>query len=361
MTASRRPLDGITVLDFTTLLPGPLATLMLGEAGARVVKIERPGGEDMRRYPPFSGDGPDAVSVPWTLLNRGKEIVEIDLKDPAARPRLADLVAGADVLVEQFRPGVMDRLGLGYATVTAINPRLVYCSISGFGQTGPRAAEAGHDLNYQAATGILGLVARAADRPGVPATLTADIGAGTMPAVINILLALFGRERTGRGARLDIAMTDGLFAFAVFGLAQGFAGAGWPEAGEGLLTGGRPRYALYATADDRLVAVAALEEKFWQAFCDAIDLPHALRRDGETPDATRAAVAERLRGRPSAAWRPLFAAADCCVTVVASLEEAVADPHFAARGLFTGTVTTPSGARLPALPLPIAPALRDPR
>ncbi|MEJ1159061.1 CaiB/BaiF CoA transferase family protein [Prosthecomicrobium sp. N25] len=357
--ADSRPLLGVTVLDLTTLLPGPLATLMLAEAGARVVKIERPGGEDMRRFHPLRGEGEAAVSVPYALLNRGKEILEIDLKDPAGRARIADLVRSADVLVEQFRPGVMERLGLGYPALSALNPGLVYASISGYGQTGPRAAEAGHDLNYQALTGILDLSRGPLDRPTLPAAQVADIAGGTLPAVINILLALIRRTRTGQGAHLDIAMADGMFMFGVFGLADGLGGAGWPRSGEGLLTGSLPRYALYATADDRLVAVGALEEKFWQAFAEAIGLPQDLRDDRATPEATRSAVASILRGRSAAAWRPVLAAADCCATVVATLEEAMADPHVAARGLFSGRVSLPGGD-IPALPLPIAPVLREP-
>lgn len=360
MSAARavRPLDGVTVVDFTTLLPGPLATLMLAEAGARVIKIERPGGEDMRRFPPLVGEGDGAESAVHALLNRGKEIREVDLKDPAARVALMRLIADADVIVEQFRPGVMDRLGLGYEALRAIAPRLVYCSISGYGQTGPRAGEAGHDLNYQGSSGVLALSHGPLDRPTAPAALVADIAGGTLPAVINILLALLRRERTGTGAHLDIAMAEGMFAFAVFAQAEGAATGRFPGSGEAMLAGGWPRYSLYATADGRLVAVGALEEKFWQRFCDLVGLPAALRRDAATPEATRAAVAERMRARTAAEWRPLLAAADCCATVVATLEEAFRDPHFVGRGLFSKTVTA-GGRELPAAVLPIAPAFRD--
>lgn len=343
-----RPLDGVTVVDFTTLLPGPLATLMLAEAGARVVKIERPGGEDMRRFPPFDARG----SIPYRLLNRGKEIRELDLKDPVARAEVEALIAGADVLVEQFRPGVMDRLGLGWEAVRQINPRLVYCSISGYGQSGPRALEAGHDLNYQAVTGLLALSPGRPDRPNLPPTLSADIAGGALPAVINILLALLRRERTGTGAHLDIAMADNMFVFAPFALADVLATGAAPPPGGALLTGGRPRYGLYATADERLVALGALEDKFWLAFCDLIGLPETLRADDVDPDATRAAVAARLAARSAADWRPVFAAADCCATIVASLDEALADPHLVARGLFA-----PRDGET-VLPIPIAPGLR---
>ena len=181
-----QPLSGLVVLDFTTLLPGPLATLMLAEAGAEVIKIERPGGEDMRAFPPqVNGD-----SAVYALLNRGKTVLELDLKSDAGRSRLKPLLARADIVVEQFRPGTMDRLGLGYETVRAVNPRIVYCSITGYGASGPRAREAGHDLNYIGATGLLALQPGPPDRPTVPPALIADIGGGTLPAVINILLAL---------------------------------------------------------------------------------------------------------------------------------------------------------------------------
>ena len=190
-----QPLSGILVLDFTTLLPGPLATLMLAEAGAEVIKIERPGGEDMRAMPPRF-DGEAAV---FALLNRGKKSIMLDLKNESDRKRLRPLLEKADVLVEQFRPGVMERLDLGYEAVRKINPRIVYCSISGYGQHGPRAGEAGHDINYQSLTGLLALQPGPVEKPVIPPALVADIGGGTMPAVINILLGLRQRDATGRG------------------------------------------------------------------------------------------------------------------------------------------------------------------
>ena len=222
-----QPLSGILVLDFTTLLPGPLATLMLAEAGAEVIKIERPGGEDMRVMPPRF-DGEAAV---FALLNRGKKSLVLDLKNESDRNSLRPLFEKADVIVEQFRPGVMDRLGFGYEAVKAINPRIVYCSISGYGQQGPRAGEAGHDINYQASTGLLALQPGPLDRPVVPPALVADIGGGTMPAVINILLGLRQRDATGQGVYLDIAMTDAMFTFAWYAYAIGQATGKFPAPG----------------------------------------------------------------------------------------------------------------------------------
>jgi crotonobetainyl-CoA:carnitine CoA-transferase CaiB-like acyl-CoA transferase len=350
-----QPLSGVLVLDFTTLLPGPLATLLLAEAGAEVIKIERPGGEDMRHYEPrFDGE-----SAMFTLLNRGKKSLVLDLKSRAGRDKLKPLLERADVLVEQFRPGVMARLGLGYDAVRAINPRLVYCSITGYGQTGPRADEAGHDLNYIGNTGLLALNPGPPDRPVVPPALIADIGGGTLPAVMNILLGLRQRDQTGQGVHIDIAMTDAMFTFASHALASGQATGQFPGMGGARLTGGSPRYQIYPTEDGKLVCCAALEQQFWQPFCAAIGLAPELADDSRDPAATKAAIAAIIKTRTAEQWRPLLAAADCCVTIMATLKEALRDAHFVERGLFAHKVAGPTGATMPALPVPVDPAFRD--
>lgn len=349
------PLDDLLVLDFSTLLPGPLASLFLAEAGAQVIRVERPGGEDMRRFPPRFGE----TSAPYAVLNRGKASVEIDLKAPDALARLTPLIERADIVIEQFRPGVMARLGLGHPALAGVNPRLIYCSISGYGQTGPRAQEAGHDINYQAIGGLLGQSLKRGAPAPLPPALVADIGGGTMPAVLNILLALRQRERTGLGCHLDIAMADAMPAFAWYGLAQGQANGRYPEGGEGELTGGSPRYGLYATADGWFLAVGAIEQKFWDAFCRAIGLKAALSLDRDDPDATRAAVTAIIASRPAQAWREVLEPLDCCCTVVRTLEEAMADPHASARGLLDAQAEEPGGRRLVSTPLPLAPIFRD--
>lgn len=349
-----QPLADLLVLDFTTLLPGPMATLMLAEAGAQVIKIERPGGEDMRRYAPFW----EGESAAFTLLNRGKTSLVADLKSEDGRNTLKPLLQKADVLVEQFRPGVMGRLGFGYDAVRAINPRLIYCSISGYGQAGPRAGEAGHDLNYIGNTGLLSLQPGPADRPVVPPALVADIGGGTFPAVINILLALRQREQSGQGCHLDIAMTDTMFTFAWHALAEGFATGRYPDNGASKLAGGSPRYRLYPTRDGKFVACGALEDHFWAAFTGAIGLAEALKDDSKNPGATGDAVAKLIASKTADDWRPVLAKADCCATVVASLDEATRDPHFVGRGLFSAKISAPSSATFPALPVPIAPEFR---
>jgi crotonobetainyl-CoA:carnitine CoA-transferase CaiB-like acyl-CoA transferase len=350
-----QPLSGLLVLDFTTLLPGPLATLMLAEAGAEVIKIERPGGDELRGYAPRL-DGGSAV---FAMLNRGKRSLVLDLKNRDDQARLAPLLGRADILVEQFRPGVMERLGLGYPAVRQVNPGLVYCSISGYGQRGPRAGEAGHDLNYIGHTGLLALNPGPLDRPTVPPALVADIAGGSFPAVMNILLALRQRDRSGEGCHLDIAMTDTMFTFAWHALAAGQVTGRYPGPGEARVAGGSPRYALYPTRDGALVCCAALEQKFWHAFCGAIGLAPTLVDDAADPAATHAEVARLVAGRTADEWRPILAAADCCVTIMASLDEAMRDPHFVRRGLFDHRVVGEGGTAITALPVPVAAAFRD--
>jgi crotonobetainyl-CoA:carnitine CoA-transferase CaiB-like acyl-CoA transferase len=350
-----QPLSGLLVLDFSTLLPGPLAGLMLAEAGAEVIKIEQPGGENARRFAPMIGE----ESAAFAMLNRGKKSMSVDLKDDAARARLMPLIQRADILLEQFRPGVMARLGLGYEQLRAINPRLIYCAISGYGQRGPREGEAGHDINYIGNTGLLDLQPGPVSHPVVPPMLAADIAGGTFPAVINILLALRGRDQSGQGSFIDIAMTDAMFTFGWAALAIGAATGKYPKPGEMWLVGGSPRYQLYPTKDGQIVACGALEPKFWAAFTKAIGLAAQFIDDTGNPRATREAVAKLIVARSAEEWKPILKAADCCATVLVPLEQALKDPHFVERGLFAHQVSTASGKLIPALPLPIAPQFRD--
>ena len=348
--AETRPLAGIRVLDFSTLLPGPLATLLLAEAGAEVIKIERPGrGDEMRSYVPKFGTD----SVNFAMLNRGKRSIAIDLKAPDAASRMRPLVESADVVVEQFRPGVMDRLGLGYEALKAINPRIIYCAITGWGQTGPKADIAAHDLNYAAESGMLALAAGADGAPVVPSALVADVAGGTYPAVINILLALRSRDRSGVGCKLDIAMADNLFTFMYWAIGNGLIAGAWPKPGGDLVTGGSPRYNIYRTADGRYLAAAPLEQKFWESFCELIGLDPRYRRDVGNEAAVKAEVARIVATRDAHDWRQRLQGHDVCCTIVASIEEALADPHFAARGVFDRRLTDGSRS-IPALPVPIA-------
>jgi len=341
-------LQGVRVLDFSGLLPGPLATLFLAEAGADVLKVERPGtGDDVRRRQPAFG----TASAQFALLNRGKRSIAVDLKDPNAVTGLSGLIEAADVLVEQFRPGVMDKLGLGFEALRARNPRLVYCSITGYGQSGARADVAGHDLNYVAESGLLSLAAAPDGTPAMSAALVGDIAGGSYPAVINILLALMQRARTGVGCHLDIAMAEGLFPFLYWALARGFGGGTWPAPGANELTGTSPRYRTYRTRDGRHLAVGALEDRFWTNFCDAVGLPGGER----AADALAAAVASRVAEHTADEWDARLRGLDVCASVVRTVEEAARDRG--ARGTFAAHVTA-DGDRMPALPLPLAAAVR---
>jgi crotonobetainyl-CoA:carnitine CoA-transferase CaiB-like acyl-CoA transferase len=351
------PLTGVRVLDFSTLLPGPMATLMLAEAGAEVIKVERTGGEELRKYRPRFSD----ASVPFAMLNRGKKSVAIDLKEPGAMARLRPLIESADVLVEQFRPGVMDRLGLGYDALRTINPRLIYCAITGYGQSGSKAQVAAHDLNYQADSGLLSIAAGADAAPVVPSALIADIAGGAYPAVINILLALRRRDADGQGCKLDVAMTDGLFPFLYWAIGNAAASGEWPRPAGELLSGGSPRYHLYRTADGRHVAVAALEDKFWDNLCELIGLAPALRDDSKDPAATCQGVAQIIAGHTAQEWEQRFEGQDVCSNVVRSVDEAMRDQHLQQRGLFERSVTSAEHDALPAIAVPIVPELRDPR
>ena len=352
---AQQPLAGIRVLDFSTLLPGPLATLILAEAGAEVIKIERPGrGDEMRSYEPKFGTD----SVNFAMLNRGKKSLALDLKDAKVREQLLPLIKQADVVVEQFRPGVMDRLGLGYDALSAINPRIIYCAITGYGQTGPRAEVAAHDINYVAESGMLSLAAGEDGAPIVPPALIADIGGGTYPAVINILLALRARDASGRGCKLDIAMGDNLFTFLYWAMGNGLVAGEWPRPGGELVTGGSPRFFVYRTRDDKFIAAAPLEQKFWENFCDAIQLDANFHDDAKDAAATKRAVAQRLREKTAAQWQAIFAGKDLCCCVVATMQEALNDAHFKARGLFNRTVTA-DGKSVTALPVPVAELFRN--
>jgi crotonobetainyl-CoA:carnitine CoA-transferase CaiB-like acyl-CoA transferase len=345
-------LAGIRILDFSTLLPGPFATLFFADAGAEVIKVERPqGGDEMRSYSPrWGNDGAN-----FHLLNRGKKSLAVDLKSPEDRARLVPLIETTDILVEQFRPGVMARLGLSYDDVRAIKPDIIYCSITGYGQTGPKSQAAGHDLNYQGDTGLLSLSLGTPETPVVPPALIADIAGGAYPALVNILLALRQRDISGHGSYLDIAMAENLFPFLYWAQAQGQVTGDWPGNGDSLVTGGTCRYRLYSTADRRFVAVAAIETKFWQKFCEVIGLDQNLRDDSADPGGTLRRVTEIIASEPASHWAQVLEKADCCCSVVKTLNEAMSDDQFSARRVFARRITGRDGMEVPALPTTICP------
>lgn len=335
------PLAGLRILDLTRLLPGPAATMHLADFGADVIKVEDTGeGDYLRGFPPQVSNGQGArVNAIFEAVNRGKRSIRIDLKSAAGRDVLLKLVDTADALVEGFRPGVMARLGFGWDVLHARNPKLVVCSLSGYGQNGPLAPAAGHDINYLATSGVLDQI-RAQGRPAIPGLQLGDLLGGALSALSTLLVALLGAQRTGVGRYVDVAMTDGLLAHHFFAHAELDAGS-TPRAERSLLTGGAPCYRVYETADGAELSVGALELKFWQAFCDAIGLPELKPNHwslGETPGSdaalqTAQRVAERLRSQPIAHWTGIFERVDACVAPVLTPAEALTQTQFAARGL----------------------------
>ncbi len=346
---SGKPLSGLRVLDLTRLLPGPALSMHLADLGADVIKVEDTGdGDYMRSFPPLArnADGMP-INAAFENVNRGKRSICLDLKQSRGRELLLKLAGTADALVEGFRPGVMDRLGLGWPALHDCNPKLVFCSLTGYGQTGPLALRAGHDLNYCAMTGVLDQI-RAEGRPAMSNLQIGDLLGGTLTALSALLAALLGAQRSGRGSRVDVAMTDGLLAHHIFPHGDLDAGR-TPVAGETLLTGGAPCYRIYETADGQHLAVGALELKFWQAFCDVAglsDLRDQHWARGLAPGSAAShgiaeRVAARLREKTRAEWETVFADVDACVTPLLTPAEALAHPHHHARGLVhrRGTVT----------------------
>lgn len=331
--ADRRPLEGVRILDLTRLLPGPLATQHLGDYGAEVIKVEDTGaGDYARSMGAMGGD----TSYFYQIVNRNKRSLRLDLKQAEGKALFLRLVEGADVVVEGFRPGVMDRLGLGYPVLAARNPRLVLCSITGYGQTGPYAERAGHDINYIGYAGVLDQVGAAGGPPVLPNLQIGDLLGGTMAAVMGIMVALFDAQRSGRGRHVDVSMTDAAFAHAIFPLAEVLATGRACPRGEDLVSGGVPCYGVYETADGRHMAVGALEEKFWHLLCDTLDRPdlkpgHLAR--GEAGAQVRAELGAIFRRRSQQAWIEVFDRVDCCVTPILRLEESLQDAQLRARNM----------------------------
>ena len=344
-SATHQPLAGVRVLDLTRLLPGPAATRHLTDLGAEVIKIEDPGpGDYARDMLRSSADrAAERPSLFFRSLNRGKTEVRLDLKLAEDREALIELVRHADVLIESFRPGVMARLGVGWDTLRAANPALVMCSISGYGQDGPLAQAAGHDINYVGYAGMLDQLASTDGTPSgtpiVPNVQIGDLLGGALTAVVGILAALVDARATGRGRYIDVSMTDSVFAHNLMAFfAVGTRGKA-SAAGTDLLNGGVPCYGVYRTADDRFMAVGALELKFWQAMCEVLGKPEwknkhwalGQRVGGDDARAIHDELAALFLTATQAEWTARFADADCCVTPVLRMEEALQHPLFVER------------------------------
>lgn len=326
-----QPLEGIKVLDLSRLLPGPLASLVLADLGARVDKVEdAQGGDYLRVMPPLVGD----TSSVFLALNRNKRSAVLDLKKPKGKEALLGLVRSYDVVLEQFRPGVLDRLGLSHARLLEENPRLVVCALTGYGQDGPLAHRAGHDLNYLARAGVLGFQGPDDRAPAVPGFQLADVSGG-LYAVIGIMGALMERERTGKGSVVDVAMIETAMPFAIAGFGLLFGGQAIARGAEAL-TGGIAPYQTYATKDGKAMSLAALEPKFWIAFCQGIG--REVDMSDLVPGAHQTALKQKLReifaSKTRDEWVKFASERDCCLEPVLSPAEAKKDEHLAARGMF---------------------------
>ncbi len=323
------PLTGLRILDLSRLLPGPYGTELLAGMGAEVIKVEDPrGGDYLRSIPPFM----NGQSAHFLAVNHGKKSLAVDLKQPAGLAAFLRLVPTADALLESFRPGATARLGVGYAALRGLNPRLVYCSLSGYGQNGPYRDRAGHDVNYIALAGLLGLSGEAGGPPAIPPTQIADLSGGMM-AALAILAGVLAARTTGEGRYLDVGMLDVAASWTGAHALPCQQASGVTPGREGLLlTGQMPCYHVYQTLDGGYVSLGAIEPQFWQAFCQAAGRPDLVARQF-APEAI-AQVSELFRTRTRQDWQALLAGVDCCCEPVLSLDEALAGEQARARGLF---------------------------
>ena len=336
--APKPHLDGVRVLDLTRLLPGPFCSLLLADMGASVLKVEDTRGGDYARYhPPVADDG---VGAFFAALNRNKQAVAIDLKQPLGVALLEDLIAESDVLLESFRPGVMERLGLGWERLQELNPRLICCAISGYGQDGPYREKAGHDINYPALSGLREQTGRPGSAPVLPGFQLADIAGGALYGALGITAALYGRERTGEGSFIDISMTEGALSLHLpeHGRMRASNAQDHPERGDDILTGGVPCYGVYETSDGKYMAVGSLEPKFWMGLLGLLGktelMADGLDR-GESGAAVRAKIAESFAERTRAEWVAFFADSDiCCEPVLSPTEVLDAELHKTRRMFF---------------------------
>ena len=327
-------LDGYKVLDFTTLLPGPYATMTLADLGAEVLKVSGRGKYDLVvNWPPVIKGAKVTGAQAW--LGRNKKTIFLNLKKPAAVEAVKKLVMEYDIVVEQFRPGVMDKLGVGYEDLRKVNPRLIYCAITGYGQKGPFAMKAGHDINYLSRAGIAWAAGRKAGGPGLYNFQIADVAGGSMNAVSSILAAIIYRERTGEGQFIDVSMQDSVIPFNSMDGASYFAGGPMPTRESGMLNGGGI-YDFYETSDGRFMSVGSLEPKFFAALCEG--LGHPEWKDGKILKTDAAMVKQTFREvfktKTRDEWTAIFGELDACVEPVMDLEEVSKDDHLVQRGMW---------------------------
>jgi crotonobetainyl-CoA:carnitine CoA-transferase CaiB-like acyl-CoA transferase len=326
-------LHGVKIIDLSRLLPGPFCTQMLGDLGADVIKIEETEGGDYARWMPPKNivDGGQFLG-----LNRNKRSMKLNLRTQEGKDILIQLISTADVVVEQFRPGVMDRLGLGYETLKKHNPRIIMCSISGYGQDGPKSQAAGHDINYLSDTGILEMIGNYKGSPVVPGIQIADVGGGSLWAAFSIAAALFAREKTGKGQYIDVSMTDAVFTFMSALAGAYFVDQEVPHRADTLLGGGFAWYYVYRTKDDRYISLGMLEPKFWKSFCNAIGRPDYIPiQNGPrgVQEKMKQELAELFAAKTADEWMEILEPLDACAAKVKDLKEALADEHLNHRGM----------------------------
>jgi alpha-methylacyl-CoA racemase len=338
------PLSTLKVLDFSALLPGPFGTMILADLGADVLRVESPTRPDMVRMLPPMDEGISAVHA---YLNRSKRSLAVDLKKPDGVEVIRQLVKDYDIIVEQFRPGVMTKLGVGYEQLREINPRLIYCSITGYGQTGPYRDRAGHDLNYLAIAGMTGYNGRRDSGPAPMAFQVADVAGGSCHAVMAILAAVIERQQSGEGQHIDISMTDAAFSLHALTAPGALIGGEDPQLERTQLNGGS-FYDCYQTADGRWFSVGGIEPQFFAQFCQAIGRPDLAGRGlAMVPDIVaevKSAIADAMKQKTFAEWEQVFAGLDCCTEPVLSFSEACEHPQLKARSMLV-EVPTPGGAR----------------
>ncbi|NLC76919.1 MAG: CoA transferase [Clostridia bacterium] len=328
-------LKGLRVLDLTRLLPGGYATQLLGDLGAEVLKVEDPWQGDYMRWMQPHFPGTKESSLFWGL-NRNKKSITLNLKSETGKELFLDLVKKYDVVIEGFRPGVMEGLGLGYGRLKEVNPRLIMCSISGYGQDGPYRLRAGHDINYIALAGILGLTGKSPEEdPVIPPVQLGDIGGGALMAVIGILAAYISRQKTGRGQYVDVSMLDGILSWlAMLLMEQRAKGPEAMERGRMLLTGGEVCYNVYRTKDGKYLSLGALEPKFWEGFCRAVGREDLIKEQFSRDPAVKEEVVNIFLSKTREEWEALLADKDICCEPVLTLEEAKNHPQLTARQMF---------------------------
>jgi crotonobetainyl-CoA:carnitine CoA-transferase CaiB-like acyl-CoA transferase len=322
------PLEGIRVLDLTRLLPGPYCSLLLADYGADVIKVEDPkSGDYSRWYEPKVNDDQSAMFI---SLNRNKRSITLDLKDEKDKEAFISLIKTADVLIESFRPGVMDRLGLGFEELKVHNPKLIYCAITGYGQSGPYAKEAGHDINFLSYSGLLHLQGAPNEKPLIPSVQISDIGGGALMAAIGILLAIIDAKKSNTGQFVDISMLDGALSWMHTILPNYWTSGELPNRGELTLNGGKACYEIYRTKDNRYISVGALEYKFWKSFCKVIDKEELIEQLDEPLEQQRLMkqeVQEVIHQKTLEEWLELFEGIDACVSPVLTPEELADHPQ----------------------------------